>query len=48
MGQSSLSGRGVDERRGSDVVVRRRTHLMLEALQAELPDEKARLVKLLG
>ena len=41
-------GPGADERRGSYVVVQRRTHLMLEALQAVVLDGKARLAELLG
>ena len=45
-----LSGLGADGRRGSYVAAAggRRTHLVLEAMQAVVLDEEARLVELLG
>ena len=44
-----LSGLGADGRRGSYVAAGgRRTHLVLEAMQAVVLDEAARLVELLG
>ena len=44
-----LSGLGADGRRGSYVAAGgRRTHLVLEAIQAVVLDEEARLVELLG
>ena len=45
-----LSGLGADDRRGSYVAAAggRRTHLVLEAMQAVVLDEEARLVELLG
>ena len=44
-----LSGLGADGRRGSDVGAEgRRTHLFLEAIQAIVLDEAARLAELLG